>query len=62
MLVLSRKLGEGIQINENVVVSVLAIHGNRVRIGIAAPSGTPVHRTEVYEAIQNRNVATRKID
>ena len=58
MLVLSRKLGEGIQINENVVVSVLAIHGNRVRIGIAAPSGTPVHRTEVYEAIQNRKEAS----
>lgn len=47
MLVLSRKRTESIMIGDNVVVTVLAICGNRVRIGIDAPLDIPVHRSEV---------------
>ncbi len=54
MLVLSRKPTEGVRINDDVLVTVLSIHGNKVRLGIDAPLATPVHRTEVYEAIRNR--------
>jgi carbon storage regulator len=46
-LVLSRKQTESIFINENVVVTVLSIHGDRVRLGIEAPKEMPVHRQEV---------------
>lgn len=51
-LVLSRKEKEAITIGENVTVTVLAIHGDRVKLGIEAPGATSVHRTEVWRAIQ----------
>lgn len=54
MLVLSRKLNESVLINENVVVTVLSIHGDRVRLGIEAPVEIPVHRQEVHNRIQKQ--------
>ena len=56
MLVLSRKSNESVFINDNVVVTVLNIQGNRVRLGIEAPGEMPVHRQEVYEAMRNGEV------
>ena len=56
MLVLSRKLNESIVINDNVVVTVLGVQGDRVRLGIEAPGDIPVHRQEVYEKMQNQEV------
>ena len=56
MLVLSRKLNESIVINENIVVTVLGVKGDRVRLGIEAPGEIPVHRQEVYEKMQNEEV------
>lgn len=47
MLVLSRKIGERIVINDNVTVEVLQIIGNRVRLGVTAPSGVPILREEL---------------
>jgi len=47
MLVLSRKLRESIRISDEIVVTVLGIHRNRVRIGIEAPSQIAVQRTEL---------------
>ena len=55
MLVLSRKQKESIFINENIVVTVLSIRGDRVQLGIDAPREMPVHRQEVHERIQNRD-------
>ncbi len=46
MLVLSRKLGERILIGDNIVVQVLAVNGNRVRLGIEAPPSVGVWREE----------------
>jgi carbon storage regulator len=56
MLVLSRKLNESIVINDNVVVTVLGVKGDRVRIGIDAPGEIPVHRQELFEKMQNQAV------
>lgn len=52
MLVLSRKKNESIIINDNIVVTVVEIRGDKVRLGIEAPKDVSVHRREVYEAIQ----------
>ncbi len=52
MLVLSRKRDEQIVIAENIVITVVEIRGGKVRLGIEAPQDVPVHRKEVYEAIQ----------
>ena len=52
MLVLSRHREEQIVIGDNVVITVVDIRGDKVRLGIDAPKEIPVHRREVYEAIQ----------
>jgi carbon storage regulator len=59
MLVLSRQRDESIMIGDNVVVTIVDIRGDKVRLGIQAPGEIPVHRQEVYEAIQREN---RKAD
>lgn len=57
MLVLSRKRDESIIIGDSVVVTVVDIRGDKVRLGIEAPKEVPVHRREVYDAIQRENRA-----
>ena len=52
MLVLSRKKGENIVINENIVITVVEVRGDKVRLGVDAPKDVIVHREEVCEAIQ----------
>ena len=47
MLVLSRKIGERIVINDQITVEVLQVIGNRIRLGITAPSGVPILREEL---------------
>lgn len=56
MLVLSRQRDESIMIGDNIVVTVVDIRGDKVRLGIAAPTEIGVHRQEVYEAIQRENL------
>lgn len=56
MLVLSRHRNESIMIGNGVKITIVDIRGDKVRLGIEAPSDVPVHRMEVYEAIQ-RNIA-----
>ena len=51
MLVVSRKKNESIVINNDVIITVVEIRGDKVRLGIVAPKEVPVHREEVYEAI-----------
>jgi carbon storage regulator len=53
MLVLSRKLGETICIDNNIKVTVIAVKGDQVRLGIEAPTDVPVHRKEVYDKINS---------
>ena len=52
MLVLSRQRDESIIIGDNIVITIVDIRGDKVRLGIQAPTEIPVHRQEVYEAIQ----------
>jgi len=52
MLVLSRQRDESIIIGDNIVVTIVDIRGDKVRLGITAPTEIPVHRQEIYEAIQ----------
>lgn len=55
MLVLSRQRDESIIIGDNIVITVVDIRGDKVRLGIEAPKEVPVHRQEVYDAIQREN-------
>jgi carbon storage regulator len=60
MLVLTRKSNQSIMIGDDIEVSVLAIMGEKVRIGIQAPRDVPVFRKEVYLEIQQERVADGK--
>jgi carbon storage regulator len=53
MLVLSRRQGETIVIGDGITVTVLAVDGGRVKLGIVAPAEVPVHREEVYQKIED---------
>ena len=53
MLVLSRKKDESVVINNNIRIVVVEIRGDKVRLGVEAPKEVPVHRSEVYEAINS---------
>ena len=55
MLVLTRKLGESIAIDDHIKIVVVQIKGKQVRLGIQAPKETKIHREEVYAAIQDQN-------
>ena len=58
MLVLSRKTKEKILIGKDIVISVLEIEGNSVKIGIKASKDISILRMEVFEKIQNENIAS----
>ncbi|APZ93174.1 carbon storage regulator CsrA [Fuerstiella marisgermanici] len=57
MLVLSRKKSESIVINDDIVVTVVEVRGDKVRLGIQAPREVPVHRKEVLDAIMRERGA-----
>lgn len=59
MLVLSRKKNESIVINNDITIIVVEIRGDKVRLGIDAPKEIPVHRQEVYDAIQRSNAEAK---
>lgn len=62
MLVLSRQRDESIIIGDNIVVTIVDIRGDKVRLGINAPTEIPVHRQEIYEAIQRENRRASQVD
>ena len=55
MLVLKRKTGEAIQIGDDIELTILAIEGDQVKLGIHAPRQIDIHRKEVYLSIQEEN-------
>jgi carbon storage regulator len=57
MLVLTRKRDEKIMIGDNITITVVEIRGDKVRLGIDAPIEVPVHRQEVFDAIQRKQSA-----
>ncbi|MGG1687186.1 carbon storage regulator CsrA [Pseudalkalibacillus sp. NRS-1564] len=55
MLVLGRKKGESIVINDEIELKIISIEGDTVKLGVEAPENIAIHRKEVYEAIQSEN-------
>jgi len=53
MLILTRRVGETLIINNNIKLTVLGVRGHQVRIGVDAPKDVSVHRQEIFEKIQN---------
>ncbi len=62
MLILSRRLGEAIVINDNIRILVLSASGGTVRLGIEAPREVEVHREEVYRRLQTERAMVSDSD
>ena len=60
MLVLARKVNENIIIGDNTEIMIVEIKGDQVKIGINAPKDISVYRGEIYQEIQNENIAAAK--
>lgn len=60
MIIITRKKSEGIVIDDDIIVSVVEIRGDKVRLGIERPLEVPVHRGEVFEAIRRDTEAEQR--
>lgn len=61
MLILTRRIGEVLRINDNVGITILDINGSQVRIGIQAPKDVSVHREEIYRKLVNEDGSINKL-
>jgi carbon storage regulator len=57
MLILTRRIGETLMIGDEVTVTVLAVKGGQVRLGVNAPKDVPVHREEIFHRLQPETAA-----
>ena len=55
MLILTRKVGESIRINENICITIVEVDGKNIKIGIDAPKEISIHREEVFKRIKEEN-------
>ena len=62
MLVLTRKLDEGIMLGEDICIKILSIEDGKVKIGIEAPKEIEIHRQEIFEAIKDENIKATQIN
>lgn len=62
MLILTRKLGEKINIGDDITVTLIEIKGSQVKLGIEAPRNIEIHRQEIYERIREENLSSSGID
>lgn len=60
MLVLTRKLGEGLVLGSDISLKILEIHKNQIKLGIEAPSDVRIYRNEIYEQIKQENLQASK--
>lgn len=61
MLVLQRKSGERVIIGQNIEVTVLKVHGNKVKLGITGPPEIPIHREEVRSRIAQGTIVAEAV-
>ena len=61
MLVLSRQRDESIMIGDNVEITIVDVRGDKVRLGITCPNEIPVHRREIYDALQREKAEQKRI-
>lgn len=61
MLVLGRKVNESVMIGDEIIVTLLAVEGDRVKIGIEAPSHVRILRQELYETVKQENLRAANI-
>lgn len=54
MLVLTRRIDESLVINENIIITILSIDGDRVKIGVSAPQDITIYRQELWLAIKDQ--------
>ena len=59
MLILTRRIGEKLVIDENVIITIVGAKGNQIRIGIEAPRDVQVHREEIYQRLKERKKLKR---
>lgn len=59
MLILTRRVGETINVGDDIKIVVLGVKGNQVRIGVDAPKNVSIHREEIYERIKREEQATK---
>ena len=61
MLILTRKLGEKINIGDDITVTLLEIKGAQAKLGIDAPKSIGIHRNEIYEKIREENLRSSDV-
>lgn len=61
MLILTRKLGEGLFIGDDIRITVIEIRGKQIRLGIEAPQNVVVLREEIYRRIQEQNLQAAEL-
>lgn len=62
MLIITRRVGEVIRLNDNITIEPLEVNGNQVRMGIDAPRNISVHREEIYDRIQAEKDQNKSIE
>lgn len=60
MLILSRKLGQKLIINDNIIVTILDAGNGNVKIGIEAPTDAKIYREEIYQAVKSANMESKQ--
>lgn len=61
MLVLGRKTNQSVMIGDDIVITILAVDGDQVKIGIQAPSQVTILRQELYETVKQENLRAAKL-